>query len=266
MGVLHQPQPQRAPTRAGVLAGQLAQAVPAGQDVEALLAGRRVDERVDGGADAARQAKDGLQAAFLMGPEKFEAVVAAIVDDQVGSAQSVEMEQGGGALVAVREEVEIDRDAGLQPEQATEQALGVVGLRAGRAVAGCGQWAGQVQFGAVDGEHPVAVPETGGQVGAAEDLGMELLEDLLVDARAGLAHRGVGDRLGLGQGHVQGAALGPQLGQRGGVTLAARGEHETEHEQHHQQSVEHPAALLPLAVMAGGQGAERTDQTPATAR
>ena len=90
---------------------------------------------------------------------------------------------------------------------------------------------------------------------------MELLEDLLVDARAGLAHRGVGDRLGLGQGHVQGAALGPQLGQRGGVTLAARGEHETEHEQHHQQSVEHPAALLPLAVMAGGQGAERTDQT-----
>ncbi len=102
------------------------------------------------------------------------------------------------------------------------------------------------ELGAVDGEDAVAEPEGSGLVGAAQDLGMEALEDVLVNARPGLAHGGVGDRPLLGQGHVQGTALGPQLGQRGGVALAAGGEHEAEHEQHHQQRVEDPAALLPV--------------------
>ena len=72
---------------------------------------------------------------------------------------------------------------------------------------------------------------------------MELLEDGLVNLGPGLAHGGVGDRLRLRQGHLEGAALGPQLGQRRDVALAAGGEHEAEHEQHHEQGVEHAAVL-----------------------
>ena len=90
---------------------------------------------------------------------------------------------------------------------------------------------------------------------------MELLEHVLVELRPRLAHGGVGNRPRLRQGHLEGPALSPQLGQRGGVALAAGGEHEAEHEQHHQQRVEHPAALAPAAVVFGGQGAQRADQT-----
>ena len=138
--------------------------------------------------------------------------------------------------------------------------MGVVGVLAGRSIAGGGQLAGQGELGAVDGEHAVAQPLGPGLVGTAQDLGVELLEDLLVDARPGLAQGGSGDRLRLRQGHVQGAALGPQLGQRGGVALATGGKHEAEHEQHHQQRVAHPAALLPEVILLGGQGAERAEQ------
>ena len=118
----------------------------------------------------------------------------------------------------------------------------------------------QVELAAVDGEDAVAPPERPGPVGAAQDLGVELPEDLGVNPRPGLAHGRVGDRLRLRQGHVQGAALGPQLGQRRGVALAARSEHEAEHEQHHQQRVEDAAAHLPELVVRGGDGAERAEQ------
>ena len=107
---------------------------------------RGVAEVVDGGTNLAREAEDGLQAAPLMSPEQFEGVVAAIVDDEVGGGQGFQMGEGSGALVAVGEEVEIDREAGLQPEQAAEQASGVVGLRAGGAVIGLGQLAGRVSL------------------------------------------------------------------------------------------------------------------------
>ena len=135
-----------------------------------------------------------------------------------------------------------------------------MGLGAGGGVAGVDERARQVELGAVDGEHAMALPARPGALGTPQDLGLELLEDILVELGPGLAHGGVGDRLRLRQGHVEGAALGPQLGQRGGVALAAGGEHEAEHEQHHQQRVEHAAALLPAAVVVGGQGAERADQ------
>ena len=94
-------------------------------------------------------------------------------------------------------------------------------LRAGRGVAGVAQRARQVELGAVDGEDAVAEPGGPGLVGAAQDLGVELLEDGLVNLEPGLAHGGVGDRLRLRQGHLEGAALGPQLGQRRDVALAA---------------------------------------------
>ena len=66
-----------------------------------------VDEAIDGRADVAGEAEDRVQAAPEVGAEQFEGVVAAVVDD---------------------------REAGLQAEQATEQALGVVGVLAGGAV------------------------------------------------------------------------------------------------------------------------------------
>ncbi len=260
VGVLDEPQRDGPPARAGILAGQVPEGVRAGQDAHERVRAVAVDEAVDGGADVAGQAEDRVQAAPEVSAEQFEAVVAAVVDDQVGGRQGLEMGERGGALVGVGAEVEVDREPGLQAEQAAEQALGVVGVLAGGAVAGLEERPRQGELGAVDGEDAVAEPERSGLLGAAQDLGMEAFEDVLVNARPGLAHGGVGDRPLLGQGHVQGAALGPQLGQRGGVALAAGSEHEAEHEQHHQQRVEDPAALLPAAVFLGGQGAERAEQ------
>ncbi len=260
VGVLDEPQRDGSPDAAGILAGQVPEGVRAGQDAHERVGAVAVDEAVDGGADVAGQAEDRVQAAPEVSAEQFEAVVAAVVDDQVGGRQGLEMGERGGALVGVGAEVEVDREPGLQAEQAAEQALGVVGVLAGGAVAGLEERPRQGELGAVDGEDAVAEPEGSGLVGAAQDLGMEAFEDVLVNARPGLAHGGVGDRPLLGQGHVQGTALGPQLGQRGGVALAAGSEHEAEHEQHHQQRVEDPAALLPAAVFLGGQGAERAEQ------
>lgn len=99
-----------------------------------------------------------------MGAEQFEAVIAAVVDDDVRRCQGLEMGERGGALVAVGEEVEIDGQLGVQAVQAAQQALRVVRLLAGQGVAGRQQRAGQVQLRAVDGEDAVAVPEGAGLV------------------------------------------------------------------------------------------------------
>ncbi len=258
--VLDEPQRDALPEGAGILAGQVPERVRAGQEAHERVGAVAVEEGIEGGADVAREAEDGLQTAPAVGAEPFEGVLATVVDDEVGSGQSLQMGAGGAAFVGVGAEVEIDGQPGVQAEQAGEQAWGVVGVLAGRSLAGGGQLAGQGELGAVDGEHAVAQPLGPGLVGTAQDLGVELLADLLVEARPGLAQGGIGDRLRLRQGHVQGAALGPQLGQRGAVALATGGNHEAEHEQHHQQRVEHPAALLPEAILLGGQGAERAEQ------
>ena len=67
-------------------------------------------------------------------------------------------------------------------------------LRVGQGVAGLQQRAGQGQFRAVDGEDAVAEPAGAGLVGAAQDLGMELAEDLRVDLAPGADHGRFGDR------------------------------------------------------------------------
>lgn len=54
-----------------------------------------VDEVVDGEADLVRQAEDGRQTALLMSPEQFEAVGAAVVEDEVGSGQHLQRDEGG---------------------------------------------------------------------------------------------------------------------------------------------------------------------------
>lgn len=59
------------------------------------------------------------------------------------------MGQRGGALVAVRVQVEVHRQPGLQAQQAAEQALRVVRQRAGRLVVGGGERARQVELAAV---------------------------------------------------------------------------------------------------------------------
>ena len=80
------------------------------------------------------------------------------------------MGERGGALVGVGAEVEVDREPGLQAEQAAEQALGVVGVLTRGAVAGREERARQGELGAVDGEDAVAEPEGSGLLGAAQDL------------------------------------------------------------------------------------------------
>ena len=79
------------------------------------------------------EAEDGVQAAVAVGVQQAEAVVAAVVDDDIGGGEGGQVGQGQAALVAVGGEFEVDRQAGAQTEQAAEQALGVV-----RAVGGAG--------------------------------------------------------------------------------------------------------------------------------
>ena len=64
-----------------------------------------------------------------MGAQQLEQVVAAVVDDAVGRLPGRQVGQRREALVAVRGEVEVDRQPGLQVEQAAKQALWVIGLR-----------------------------------------------------------------------------------------------------------------------------------------
>ena len=155
MRVLDEAEREGLPVRAGILAGQGRQGSGAGQDGDERVGAVAVDEGIDGGADVAGEAEDGLQSAPPVSPEQFERVVAAVVDEEVGGGQELQMGACGGALVAVGEEVEVDREPGLQAQQAAEQALRVVGVRAGRVVAGCGQRARQVELAAVDGEDGV---------------------------------------------------------------------------------------------------------------
>ena len=99
MGVLHEPQRDGPPARAGILAGQVPESVPVGQD-----------------------AHDRVQAAPEVGAEQFEGVVAAVVDDQVGGRQGLEMGERGGALVGVGVEVEVDRDPSTHSCACTRRA------------------------------------------------------------------------------------------------------------------------------------------------
>ena len=137
-----------------------------------------------------------------------------------------------------------------------------MGLVAGRAVAGADQGARQVQLGAVDSEGAVAVPQRAGPVPGQplEDGAVSAAEDLLVHLGAGLADRRGRDRLRLRQGHLELAAVVPQLGQHRGVAAPVGREHQPEHEQHHQQRVEGPPALDPLPVVRARHAHQGADQ------
>ena len=64
-----------------------------------------------------------------VGVQQLEGVVTAVVDDDIAGGERPEVGQGRQALVAMGEQVEIDRDAGAQLVEAAEQALRVVGVR-----------------------------------------------------------------------------------------------------------------------------------------
>ena len=61
--------------------------------------------------------------AFDVGVQQLEGVVTAVVDDDIAGGERPEVGQGRQALVAIGEQVEVDRDAGAQLVEATEQAL-----------------------------------------------------------------------------------------------------------------------------------------------
>jgi len=124
----------------------------------------RLYEGIERRVGVALQAEHGVQAALGVGVQQGEGVVAAVIDDDVAGGEGVEMQPGGTALVSVGVQAEVDRQAGMQAVQATEQALRVIGHRGGCAVAGLDERAGQVELGAVDGEDAVAQPQAVGRV------------------------------------------------------------------------------------------------------
>ncbi len=87
------------------------------------------DEVAEQGGGVPLEAEDGLQAAFGVGVQQLEGVVTAVVDDDIAGGERPEAGQGRQALVAMGEQVEVDRDAGAQLVEAAEQALRVVGVR-----------------------------------------------------------------------------------------------------------------------------------------
>ena len=95
-----------------------------------------------------------------------------------------------------------------------------MGVGVGKRVAGLGQRAGQVHLGSVDGEGAVAFPPAA-VVAVAEDLPVQVKEQVLVHPGPGLADRRGDHRLVLRQGDSQLPALIPQLRDHGGVALGA---------------------------------------------
>ena len=159
------------------------------------------------------------------------------MNDDVALAGMVQMGEGGLALVFVVEQVEVDREAVVQPVEDADHAPGIVGAVVREAVAVLGQLPGQGDLRAVDGEDPVTLPEPSLGTGG-EDLPVQPLERGLVELLARLAGRRRSRRLVLRQLDAGRRALLPELAQRGAVALPARRDDEAEHEEHDQQAVE----------------------------
>ncbi len=142
----------------------------------------------------------------------------------------VEVREGGRALVLMVEEVEVDGDAVAQAIEGADHALGIVGaIRDAKAV--LGEFPGQGDLRAVDGEDPAALP--GRTVGAGgKDRGVQAPERGFVEL---LARRAGGRRCGrlvLRQRDAGSRALFPECAQRRPVALPARCGDEAEDEQH----------------------------------
>ena len=237
--------------------------VPGGRERDGPVVLARGDESVEGGVGVCPDAEDEVQPALPVGQRHREREVAPVVNDDVALAGMVQMGEGGLALVFVVEQVEVDREAVVQPVEDADHAPGIVGAVVREAVAVLGQLPGQGDLRAVDGEDPVTLPEPSLGTGG-EDLPVQPLERGLVELLARLAGRRRSRRLALRQLDAGRRALLPELAQRGAVALPARRDDEAEHEEHDQQAVEHAAALLPARVLArrdGGGG--RDERLPA---
>ena len=113
--------------------GLLAAGLGAGLDGDEGVAAVAAEEVTEDGVGVGLEAEDGVGGA--LGVQQAEGIVAAVVDDDIAALERGQVGEGGAALVGVAEEVEVERQAGAQLEEAAEQALGVVRRVGGGAVA-----------------------------------------------------------------------------------------------------------------------------------
>ena len=124
---------------------------------------------------------------------------------------------------------------------------------------------GKIERAAINGEHPMAVPERCGLFKGFEHGGVHVPEGLRVELVAGLAHGGRRDRRGLVQRDVVGLALAPELRHGDGIALPVRRDHQTIDKEQDQQAVDRPSSGLPVGIIvcghAGGGGDQRLPGT-----
>ena len=212
-------------------------------------------------------AEDGVRAPFGMGVEESERIVSAVVDYDVVRLQVFEVPEGGGPLVGVAVQVEVDGRLCSEAVERAEQALRVVGVLVRQPVSVLQQLPRHVDLAAVDGEEPMPLPAPVAVVfaGRVEDGAVDLPEGVLVELLPGLAGGGDGRGTVGRHGHAGVEAVAPQFGEDGGVALVAVGQDQAEHEQDDQQAVPDPAAPLPLRVEAGGDRRCRLDEVDPSA-
>ena len=151
--------------------------------------------------------------------QKYEREVAPVDDHDIARRQGIEMGERRGPLVGIGRQGEVDRRLCLEAVQAGHQPLRIVGVGVGKRVAGIGQRAGQVHPGSVNGEGAVALPPAAVPA-VAENLPVQVKEQVLVHPGPGLADRRGDHRLALRQVDAQLPVLVPQFRDHGGVALA----------------------------------------------
>ena len=129
VGVLNEAQATGAPAQCG--------GAPRDFEGDGAVGVRRGDEGVEPGAGMAGDAEHEVEAACLVSERHGEADVAAVVDDDVAFGGMVELGERGLALVAVADEVEVNRDAVVEAVEGADQALRVVGAVGDAVAAGC---------------------------------------------------------------------------------------------------------------------------------
>ena len=251
--ILHQAQPHE----------RLLPARPGG-DLDHCVGLGTVGERGHGAVGIHPQPEHRMQAPGEVLTKQRLREVATVVHHHIVFRQRVQMRPCGLPFVAMGDQVKIHRDPRTQPIQATEQALGVVGVVRRQPVTGLEQRPWQVQLRAVHGEQPMPLPArpAAGVVGAAEQFGVQHPKQVLVYFGPGVAHRRGRHRRRLRQRDTEQAALVPQFDQGRPVPLPVFRKHQAEEEQHHEQRVQRTLTPLPLPVEVVGHRHHRIQQRP----
>ena len=111
-------------------------------------AGIPVPEPVERGDGVALDAEHRVQAALGHGVEHGEGEVSPVEDHDVSGREGVEMRARGDAFVGAGGEDEVDRHAVVEPVEAGQQPLRIVGAVVRERVSGLGEGSRQVQPGA----------------------------------------------------------------------------------------------------------------------